>query len=183
MKLISEKDLQARIHMIREQRVMLDADLAEIYGVSTRALNQAVKRNRRRFPSDFVFQLNKTEMKNWMSQFVTSKSSLKMGLRKPPYAFTEHGAIMAAHVLRSGRAIRMSVFVTRAFIKMRSLLGERQELAKQLAALERKLTQRLDIHEMAIVDVLRRVIQLLDPAPTPLLPTPRQRRIGFRSKK
>jgi hypothetical protein len=119
-------------------------------------------------------------MGKWKSQFVTSNPSLKMGFRKPPYAFTEHGTIMAANVLKSDRAIQMSVFVVRAFVRIRSAMGEHRELAEQLAALEKKLANRLDLHETAIVDVLRRLMRLLEP-PLPL-PVKPSKRIGFRSK-
>jgi hypothetical protein len=163
------------IRVIRERKVILDADLARIYSVPTRALNQAVKRNLHRFPDDFLFQLTGDESENLKSQFVTS--SLHGGRRKLPYAFTENGAIMAANVLNSPEAVRMSVFVVRAFVQMRDLLGGTKELAKQLAALEKKLTARLDGHEVAIIEVLRRVMDILDPPPP--LPEPPRRRIGF----
>jgi len=104
-------------------------------------------------------------------------SSSHGGRRKLPYAFTENGAIMAANVLNSPEAVRMSVFVVRAFVQMRDLLGGTKELARQLADLEKKLTARLDVHETVIVDVLRRVMEILDPPPPP--PEPPKRRIGF----
>ena len=167
--------ISSRIRTIRGKKVILDFDLAEIYDVPTKALNQAVKRNLRRFPDDFLFQLTGNELENLRSQFVTS--SLHGGLRYPPYAFTENGAIMAANVLNSPEAVRMSVFVVRAFVQMRDLLGSTKELAKQLAALEKKLTDRLDGHEAAIIEVLRRVMDILDPPPPP--PEPPRRRIGF----
>ena len=126
-----------------------------------------------------MFQLSHQEMEIWKSQIVTSNPSMKMGLRKRPYAFTEHGAIMAANVLKSRRARQMSVFVVRAFIRMRSLLSERHELVAQLPVLEKTLTHRLDTHESAIVDVLRRVLKLLEPIPS-TSKSPR-RRIGFQS--
>jgi ORF6N domain len=163
------------IRTIRGKKVILDADLARIYGVSTKALNQAVKRNLKRFPNDFLLRLSRDELENLRSQFVTS--SLHGGQRYLPYAFTENGAIMAANVLNSPEAVRMSVFVVRAFVKMRELLGGTKELAKQLAELEKKLAARLDGHEVAIVDVLRRVMEILD-APPPLPELPR-REIGF----
>jgi len=109
-------------------------------------------------------------------RFQFGTSSLHGGRRYLPYAFTENGSIMAANVLNSPQAVRMSVFVVRAFVQMRDLLGSTKELAKQLAALERKLTARLDKHEVAIVEVLRRVMDILDPPP---LPAPPRRRIGF----
>ena len=144
----------------------------------TKALNQAVKRNLTRFPDDFIFQLTKEEAEMELrsrSQFVTLKRGMNIKYRS--YAFTENGAIMAANVLNSPEAVRMSVFVVRAFVQMRDLLGGTKELAKQLAALEKKLTDRLDGHEAAIIEVLRRVMDILDPPPPP--PEPPRRRIGF----
>jgi hypothetical protein len=168
-------DIGLLIRTIRGQKVILDTDLAAIYGVPTKVLNQAVKRNHHRFPDDFLFQLTWNELENLKSQFVTS--SLHGGRRKLPYAFTENGAIMAANVLNSPEAVRMSVFVVRAFVQMRDLLGGTKELARQLADLEKKLTARLDVHESVIVDVLRRVMEILDPPPLP--PEPPKQRIGF----
>ena len=163
------------IRTIRGRKVILDSDLARIYGVPTKALNRAVKRNLERFPDDFIFQLTWKELENLKYQFGTS--SFHGGKRKLPYAFTENGAIMAANVLNSPEAVRMSVFVVRAFVKMRDLVGGTKELARQLADLEKKLTARLDVHESVIVDVLRRVMEILDPPPLP--PEPPKRRIGF----
>jgi hypothetical protein len=163
------------IRTIRGQKVILDSDLARIYGVPTKVLNQAVKRNLKRFPDDFLFRLSFDELENLRSQIVTS--SFHGGHRYLPYAFTENGAIMAANVLNSPAAVRMSVFVVRAFVQMRDLLGGTKELARQLADLEKKLTARLDVHESVIVDVLRRVMEILDPPPPP--PDPPRRRIGF----
>ncbi len=163
------------IRTIRGQKVILDFDLAGIYGTTTKLLNKAVKRNFARFPDDFIFQLTKEELENLKFQIGTS--SLHGGRRKLPYAFTENGAIMAANVLNSPEAVRMSVFVVRAFVQMRDLLGGTKELAKQLAALEEKLTARLDGHEVAIIEVLRRVMDILDPPPPP--PPPPRREIGF----
>ena len=165
------------IRTIRGQKVILDSDLARIYGVSTKALNQAVKRNLKRFPDDFLFRLSGDELENLKSQIVTSNT--RGGQRYLPYAFTENGTIMAANVLNSPSAVRMSVFVVRAFVQMRELLGGTKELAKQLAALEKKLTARLDVHESVIVDVLRRVMDILDPPPPPPEPEQPKRRIGF----
>src|SRR4029077_5362115 len=147
---------------------MLDSDLAQIYGVETKALNRAVKRNRDRFPKDFVFQLSQDDWKNLRYQIGTSSSDSKRqslryqigtaslrhgGRRSRPYAFTEHGAIMAANILNSRRAVQMSVFVVRAFLKMRALLGDKRELAQKLAALEKELKKRLDVHEAVIVTI------------------------------
>jgi phage regulator Rha-like protein len=166
------------IRTVRGQKVILDSDLAEVYGVEPRALNQAVKRNAGRFPADFMFQLTATESEAVLrsrSQSVILKRG--KNIKYLPYAFTENGAIMAANVLNSQEAVRMSVFVVRAFVKMRELLGGTKELARQLADLEKKLTERLDVHESVIVDVLRRVMDVLDPPPPP--PEPPRKQIGF----
>ncbi len=165
------------IRTIRGQKVILDSDLAVIYGVPTKRLNEQVKRNAVRFPPDFLFQLTLKEVADLnRSQFATG-SQKHRDPRLLPYAFTENGAIMAANVLNSPQAVRMSVFVVRAFVQMRDLLGSTKELARQLADLEKKLTARLDVHESVIVDVLRRVMDILDPPPPP--PEPPRRRIGF----
>lgn len=171
------------IRTIRGQKVILDFDLAKIYGIETRVLNQAVRRNLKRFPSDFLFQLNSEDLDSLRSQFVILKKGRGQHRKFLPYAFTEHGAIMAANVLNSPEAVRMSVFVVRAFVQMRDLLGGTKELAKQLAALEKKLTARLDDHEAAIVQVLRRLMDILDPPPLPLEPEKSKRRIGFNADK
>lgn len=171
---------------VRGQKVILDSDLARVYGVPTRVLNQAVKRNATRFPQDFVFRLLPGELDAMRSQSVIASSkaaaadSSKRNIRHLPYAFTEHGAIMAANVLNSDRAAQMSVFVVRAFVKMRSAFTDTRELARKLADLESELKSRLDIHESAIVDVLQRIMRILDPPPPPAeLPTPE---IGFHVK-
>jgi hypothetical protein len=166
------------IRTIRGQKVILDADLARIYGVTTKRLNEQVKRNAKRFPSDFLFQLNAEEADSLRSQIATLKTGRGQHRKFLPYAFTENGAVMAANILNSPEAVRMSVFVVRAFVQMRDLLGSTKDLAKQLAALEKKLAARLDGHESAIVEVLQRLMNLLDPPPPPE-PEPPKRRIGF----
>jgi hypothetical protein len=179
--------IDAMIRTIRGVRVMLDRDLAKIYGVPTFRFNEAIKRNRHRFPRDFMFQLTREEFDSLRSQIAMSKrensSQIAMsktgrgGRRTRPYAFTEHGALQAANVLRSQRAVQMSLFVIRAFVKMREALRGTPELARRLNELEKKLTHRLDVHEAAIVEVLREVMQILNPPPPP--PEPPRRRIGF----
>jgi hypothetical protein len=168
--------ITSAIHAVRGKKVILDADLAKLYGVPTKAFNRQVKRNAKKFPDDFMFQLTPKEFESLRCQIGTSNK--RGGRRFLPYAFTENGAIMAANVLNSPEAVRMSVFVVRAFVQMRELLGSTKELAKQLAALEKKLTDRLDGHEVAIIEVLRRVMDILDPPPPP--PEPPRRQIGFR---
>src|ERR1035437_4573975 len=169
-------DISSLIRTIRGQKVILDSDLARVFGVPTFRFNEAVRRNRQRFPDDFLFQLTAEEFKSLTSQIAILKKGRGQHRKFLPYAFTENGAIMAANVLNSPEAVRMSVFVVRAFVKMRELLGGTKELARQLADLEKKLTARLDVHESVIVDVLRRVMEILEPPP---LPEPPRRRIGF----
>jgi hypothetical protein len=186
------------IRLIRGQRVILDAELARIYGVTTKRLNEQVKRNRQRFPSDFMFQLTAKESNsvsdsrsqtaalnrsqfatgsetNLRSQIATSRSH--GGRRYTAYAFTEHGVVMAANVLNSERAVVMSVYVVRAFVKLRELLASSDELAKKLVELERKLTARQDVHEKAILQLFSQIRKLLRPPPPPQ-PQPKRRRIG-----
>jgi hypothetical protein len=186
---IPDGDLAEMIREIRGQRVMLDADLARIYGVTTKAFNQAVKRNRKRFPPDFIFRLTQAEVDELAtsrSQIVTasrggirsqSVTASKRNLRYRPYAFTEHGALQAANILNSTRAVQMSVFVIRAFVKMRETLLGTRELARKLEALEKQLTGRLDTHEVAIVRVLQDLMLILNPPPEP--PPPARPKIGF----
>jgi len=179
---ITVEQIDEMIHTIRGTRVMLDRDLAKIYGVPTFRFNEAIKRNRHRFPADFMFQLTQAEFDALKSPSANSSqiamsSSKHRGTAYRPYAFSEHGALQAANVLRSARAVQMSVFVIRAFVKMRETLLGTRELAKKLGALEKKLTSRLDAHEVATVEVLQELMQLLNPSPPP--PPPPKPRIGF----
>ena len=128
--------IEEKIYLIRGQRVMLDSDLAEVYQVETKVLNQAVKRNFHRFPEDFMFQLNVDETQSLRSQFVTSNEG-RGGRRYLPYAFTEHGAVMLASVLNSPTAIEASIKVVRAFVQMRSILALHQDLADRIEELEK----------------------------------------------
>lgn len=162
-------NLESAIHLIRGHRVMLDSDLAAIYGVSTRQLNQQLKRNRDRFPEDFAFQLGHEEFKALMSQFVTSNKG-RGGRRKLPWAFTEHGAIMLATVLHSNIAVQASIRVVRAFIRLREMVATNAQLAGKLKELE----GRLGSHDKAIADLFAALKRLID-APEP----PKRREIGF----
>jgi len=169
--------IESAIYLLRGQRVMLDSDLAAIYGVSTRQLNQQLKRNRSRFPDDFAFQLSTEEFRNLKSQIATSSlmsqsvtSSGHGGRRKLPWAFTEHGALMLASVLNSEVAVQASVRVVRAFVKLREMIAANAQLAAKLEELER----RLDSHDKAIVDLFAALKRLLEP-PAP----PKKREIGF----
>jgi hypothetical protein len=167
------------IRLIRSQRVILDADLAKVYGVTTTRLNQQVRRNAGRFPQDFAFQLTQDELAGLMLQYATSKKG-RGGRRKLPLAFSEHGAIMVASILNSPQAVQMSVFVVRAFVKMRETLAQNRQLAEKLAELEQRLTERLDIHEKVIVHILDEIKKLMEPLPPPR--DPRRREIGFHGR-
>ena len=149
-------------------RVILDADLAELYRVPVKRLNEQVRRNWTRFPSDFLFRLSRLEHENLRSQIATSSSS-HGGRRYLPYAFTEHGAIMAATVLNSERAISMSVFVVRAFVRMRKALAMNQQIVAKLAELER----RVESHDCDIQELIEAISDLMTPPPSS------GRRIGF----
>ncbi len=157
------------IRVLRGQKVILDSDLAALYGVNTKRLNEQVKRNPARFPPDFVFSLTADEHAALRSQDATSKASGRGGRRHLPYAFTEHGAVMAASVLNSRWAIEMSVQVVRAFVRMRRLLANHAQLAGRLDALERKHASQ-DQRFTVLFDAIRR---LMAPAGKP------KRRIGF----
>src|SRR5215831_12118729 len=160
--------VDSRILVVRQQKVILDTDLAELYGVPVKRLNEQVKRNRERFPADFMFQLSAKEAEDLRSQSATSKPQ-RGGRRYLPYAFTEHGAIMAATVLNSERAVEMSVFVVRAFVRLREMLTNNRELADKIDELER----RLDTHDASIQDLIEAIKELMAPEP------PSGRRIGF----
>jgi len=177
---IARSDVDRFIITIRGQKVILDGNLAAIYGVSTKRLNEQYRRNTDRFPEDFAFQLAPEEWASLRSQIATLKTGRGGHRKYPPVAFTEHGAIMAANVLNSPQATQMSVFVVRAFVKMRSAFGDSRELARKLALLEQELKIRLNIHEAAIVDVLQRIMKILDPPPPP--PEPPTPEIGFHVK-
>ena len=178
--IVPHEGIDTLIREIRGQKVIFDRDLAALYGVPTFRFNEAIKRNRDRFPPDFMFQLTIEEHAALTSQIAMSKGS-RGGRRTRPYAFTEHGALQAANVLRSHRAVQMSVFVIRAFVKMRETLRGTSGLARKLAALEKQLTGRLDSHEAAIVHVLQELMLILNPPPTP--PEPAKKRIGFHPEK
>jgi len=164
---LSEGLIEKRIFLIRGHRVILSIDLAELYGVEPKVLNQAVKRNIERFPADFMFQLTNQEFANLKSQIVTSSWG---GLRRAmPYAFTEHGAIMVASVLNSPRAIEISVYVIRAFVRLREYLSSHAKLAQKLTELEKKI----ETHDEAIQALIDAIRQLMAPPDKP------RRRIGY----
>jgi hypothetical protein len=160
--------IESAICLLRGQRVMLDSDLAAIYGVTAKRLNEQLKRNRPRFPDDFAFQLTVQEFTSLKSQIATSSSH--GGKRKLPWVFTEHGALMLASVLHSEIAVQASVRVVRAFVKLREMVAANAHLATKLEELER----RLDSHDEAIVDLFAALKRLLEPAERP-----KRREIGF----
>ena len=185
----SVERIVSRILLVRGQKVILDADLAELYGVTTKALNQAVKRNAERFPEDFAFQLTPVEAGNLRSQFAVSslqvadpkgdfsnRSQIVTGSQKHrdprhlPWFFAEHGALMAANLLRSKRAVQVSLHVVRAFVRLRGVVAANKELAKKLDELERRVSHR----DEAITSIVKAIRELA----TPPEPKPK-RRIGF----
>ena len=166
--IVLTKRVSAKILILRNQKVILDSDLAELYGVPVRQLNQQIKRNTHRFPSDFLFRLTAAEHKNLRSQNVISNAG-RGGRRYLPNAFTEHGAIMAASVLNSKRAIEMSIFVVRAFVRMREALLINQRLVSKLSELE----SRLDSHDTEIGELVEAIREMMEPLPA------NSRRIGF----
>jgi len=163
--LIPAERIERSIVLIREQNVMLDSDLAELYAVETRVLVQAVRRNLERFPEDFMFQLTGEEFSILRSQFGTS--SQWGGRRYPPYAFTEQGVAMLSSVLRSPRAVRVNIEIMRAFVRLRQLVASHHQLARKLAALERKYDEQFKV----VFDAIRELMTPPEPK--------RSRRIGF----
>lgn len=186
---VAGQSLEPLIFTIRGRRVILDADLARLYGVTTKRVNEATKRNRQRFPGDFAFQITLSELAalrsqfsiltrqpidyasdklSW-SQFATS-SSRHRGVTYRPWAFTEHGALMAANILRSGHAVQMSIYVIRAFVRLREQVAANQAILKRLAEIDKTLLQ----HDAALRDIYHKLLPLLQPASEPP-----KRRIGF----
>lgn len=182
--------LEPLLLVVRNQRVILDSDLARLYGVTTKRFNEAFKRNRQRFPGDFAFQLTVAELNNLRSQIATSSlqhaestevhprwpqivTTSHGGRRYCPWAFTEHGAVMAANILRSERAVQMSIFVVRAFVRLREQVAANHAILKRLAEIDRTLLE----HDSALMDVYEKLLPLLQPPSDES-----KRRIGFQSK-
>ncbi|MBL8520459.1 MAG: ORF6N domain-containing protein [Betaproteobacteria bacterium] len=174
-KLIPSDLIAERIFIVRGQKVILDSDLAALYEVPTKRFNEAVRRNSAKFPADFSFQLSDQEWRALRSQFATLKPEPGRGQHRKylPYVFTEHGAIMAASLLNSTRAIEVSVFVVRAFVQQRELLASSRDLARQLKALEQRLEKKISSHDQAIAGIIDTLRELMAPTVTP------KRRIGF----
>lgn len=157
-----------KIYLIRGAKVMLDRDLAELYGVGTKVLKQAVRRNIKRFPDDFMFEMTQTEFANWRSQFVTSKSD-KIGLRYKPMVFTEQGVAMLSSVLKSDRAIQVNIQIVRVFTKLRQVVLDNEDLSKELEQMRKQTDERFQI-------VFETLDQLLSPENKP------KKKIGFTVK-
>ena len=162
------EQIVSRIYFIRGERILLDRDLAELYGVKTKALKQAVRRNIRRFPEDFMFELTKDEFQNWRSQFVTSNRD-KMGLRYNPMAFTEQGVAMLSSVLNSQRAIEVNMLIMRAFVKLRQMAESHKDLLDKIKEMEKKYDEQF----MVVFDAIR---ALMEPPEKP------RKKIGFEAK-
>ena len=170
---VGVKDISRAILVVRGHKVLLDADLAALYGVDTRVLLQAVKRNRERFPADFMIELTAAEWAALRSQIVTLKRGRGQHRKYLPYAFTEQGVAMLSSVLKSDRAIAVNIQIMRAFVRMRELLISNRELAQKLDQLEARLEKKLASHDEAIAAILSAIRELMNPTP------PKHRGIGF----
>jgi hypothetical protein len=171
---VAVEAVASRILVVRGLRVIVDADLATLYGVPTKRLNEQVRRNAERFPADFAFQLTQQETAALRSQIATSSPAAAWGGRRyAPYVFTEHGALMASTVLNSSRAVEVSVFVVRAFVQLREMSKGHKELAHALRDLEGRIKRRLATQDETIAEMLEALRQLMQP------PEPKKRPIGF----
>jgi hypothetical protein len=172
-KAVAARPIESLIHVIRGQKVMLDADLAALYKVPTKAFNQAVRRNKNRFPTDFMFELSRQEVTNLRSQIVTSSWG---GSRYAPYVFTEHGVAMLSSVLNSERAAQMSIAIIRSFIRMRELMASNKDIAARVEKLERGHDRTSSVIEVLVDDIDRLAHEVKD---IKALPPVTKRRIGF----
>ena len=170
---LSTQPILPLIHTIRGLRVILASDLARLYSVPTKRLNEAVKRNKSRFPTDFMFQLTRIEALAHSRSQIATLNVQGVNIKHLPYAFTEHGAIMAANVLNSPQAVAMSVYVIRAFIQQREVLSANDAILKRLAEIDKTLL----LHDKALRDIYQKLLPLLQPPPE----TPRPK-IGFRER-
>lgn len=177
--IVTDDKITSKIYLIRGFKVMLDRDLAELYGVETRVLNQAIKRNEKRFPNDFMFQLTEKELENWKSQNTLS-SKEKMGLRKLPNVFTEQGVAKLSSVLNSETAIDVNIQIIRIFSKIREIVSSNSDILLKLEQMENKLLQnqeKVNQHDEDITVIFKYLKQLLNP------PNPEREAIGFKTKK
>jgi hypothetical protein len=172
-RIVQLEDVITMIYLIRNEKVMLDRDLARLYRVETKVLKQAVKRNIDRFPSDFMFVLDKQEFTNWRSQFVTTNSD-NMGLRYAPMAFTEQGVAMLSSVLNSKTAIQVNIQIIRAFVKIRSEIANYEKLITRIDKIEREMIDKLSDHDDKIQVIFEAIKQLIRPQQT------ERKKIGYR---
>jgi hypothetical protein len=172
-KLIAPERIARAIFVLRGQRVLLDAELAALYGVAPKVLLQSVKRNRKRFPADFMMQLTAAEWNALRSHFVTLKPGRGQHRKYLPYAFTEQGVAMLSSVINSDSAIAVNIQIMRAFVQLRGLLGSNKELARRFAQLEARIDKQLSDHDEAIAAILSAIRELMNP------PAPKRRGIGF----
>ena len=177
MQILPDETIISKIYMIRGKKVMIDRDLAELYDVETRVLNQAVRRNEKRFPEDFMFQMTKEEMEDWKSQIVISNSE-KMGLRKPPLVFTEQGVAMLSSVLNSDRSIMVNIQIMRVFTKMRELVETHREILHKLEHLEKK-----DIEQDDKIMLIFEYLKQLEKTKQEELEFKNRPKIGFKKQK
>jgi hypothetical protein len=177
IKIVPDETIIRKIYIFRGQRVMVDRDLAGLYGIETKVLNQAVKRNIERFPNDFMFQLNSDEFLNWKSQIVTSNSE-KMGIRRSPYVFTEQGVAMLSGVINSSKAIEMNIAIMRAFVETRKLLHGNNKIAEQIQKLFDK-TGEHDVQLAAIYDAIENLMDEKTEENNKNLNWEKRERIGF----
>jgi hypothetical protein len=173
--MLPERVIITKIIVLRDQKVIVDRDLANLYGVETRVLNQAVKRNIKRFPEDFMFQMTNEELKAWKSQIVMSEGD-RMGLRKPPYVFTEQGVAMLSSVLNSDRAILVNIQIMRVFTKLRALLESHAEILRKLDSIEKK-----DIEQDDKILLIFEYLKQLEQAKQEEISFKERKRIGFKS--
>ncbi|MGN6216788.1 MAG: ORF6N domain-containing protein [Solirubrobacterales bacterium] len=173
LELVVAPAIEKRIFVIRDRQVMLDEDLADLYGVETKRLIQQVRRNLKRFPEDFMFQLDKAEAEALRSQIATSNKS-RGGRRYAPYVFTEQGVAMLSGVLRSDRAIAVNIEIMRTFVELRRAASSYAALQERLEELEREMTERLDQHDEQLDQIFKALHQLIAPPPQPKRP------VGFR---
>ena len=173
--MLPDRVIITKIIVLRDQKVIVDRDLANLYGVETRVLNQAVKRNIKRFPSDFMFQMTNEELKAWKSQIVMSEGD-RMGLRKPPYVFTEQGVAMLSSVLNSDRAILVNIQIMRVFTKLRALLESHAEILRKLDSIEKK-----DIEQDDKILLIFEYLKQLELAKQEEISFKERKRIGFKS--
>lgn len=170
---IPDEVVMSKIYVIRDQKVMLDRDLAELYGVETKRLKEAVRRNKDRFPGDFMFELTKEEFANWRTQYATSNSD-KMGLRVSPFAFTEHGVLMLASVLNSEKAIQVNIQIVRIFTKIREALTDNLSIKPEIDEIKKKLESQDQNIELVFTYLDELIEKQENPDPRP--------RVGFRRK-